>query len=133
MNEGYMSEQDLKKDTSMQSMKQEELWNKPQKAIQGEHLQSERNDTVEIVENKTSKKSSFGDGVNFGLLAFCLSGLIAMGSMGTLAGPVAIILLILFIYFAITKGWRFVLGYFLICLIGTLVLVGGFFWLMSSV
>ncbi|MEG2603266.1 MAG: hypothetical protein RSA23_10335 [Carnobacterium sp.] len=126
-----MSNHEQEEQGSLTVSKNQEYWGNPQQEIQPEVPQPQQTSTEPVLEEKAEKKTSFGDGVNFGLLAFSLSGLIAMGSMGTLAGPIAIILFILLIYFAITKGWKFLLGYFLVGVIFTIVIVAGLFLLLG--
>lgn len=129
-----MSEQNTNSQPIVQDEEKSAFWVNQHKDIQAEPEIPVENKMAEpSVAMVKNKKTSFGDGVNFGLFAFSVSGLIAMGSMGALAAPAGLVLFILFIYFAITKGWKFVLGYFLIGLVFLVVLVGGFFLLMSSV
>lgn len=126
-----MSNHEQEEQGSLTVSKNQEYWGNTQQEIQPEVPQPQQTPTEPVLEEKAEKKTSFGDGVNFGLLAFSLSGLIAMGSMGTLAGPIAIILFILLIYFAITKGWKFLLGYFLVGVIFAIVIVAGLFLLLG--
>ncbi|QIO06813.1 hypothetical protein [Acinetobacter shaoyimingii] len=129
-----MSNQDNSDHQDLNITNPHQYWGMDDKQIQKESFSNHDpvNESIEVKADD-AKKRSFGDGVSFGLLASGLSGLIAMGSMGTLAGPVAIILFIIFIYCCVTKGWKFVLGYFLVMLIFAIILVAGLYVFIASI
>lgn len=129
-----MSNHDNLEQQHLQASKVQQDWGIGNKEFQKQDTNRYNTSETTIQDNEASTKtSSFSDGLNFGILACSVSGLIAMGSMGTLAAPVGLILCILFVYFCITKGWKFVLGYLLVVVIFAVILVAGLMIFLGSI